>query len=85
MEVVSAVKVGRLTCGAQKGHGVVRHALEKDSYCWGTKNKALCGTQPGRRSVGFVADEGITEITCDRCARKVEQLGCQIVEVPTNR
>ena len=83
MNVVAVVKVGRLTCGAQKGHGVIRHALDVDRYCWGAKSKALCGTEPGKRSVGFVSDEGKTEITCERCRKKIEKLGAVVVDVST--
>lgn len=81
MNVVSVVKVGRLTCGAQKGHGVVRHALDANKYCFGTKSKSLCGTEPGRRSVGFVSDEGNMIVTCERCKKKIEKQGHTVVDV----
>jgi len=74
MEIISVVKMGRLSCGCQKDHGVVRHGMFKDQYCWGTHSKALCGSAPGRRSVGFVNDEDITEITCERCLAKIKKL-----------
>ena len=70
----SVVKMGRLTCGFQKGHGVVRHAIPMDDYFFGCKGKALCGTQPGRRSVGWVNDEEVTEVTCARCLGKMRKI-----------
>lgn len=72
--ILSVVKMGRLTDGFQKDHGVVRHAMMEESYCWGTHSKALCGSKPGRRSVGFVNDPDITDITCKPCLKKIEKL-----------
>jgi len=66
---ISVVKAGRLSDGFQRDHGVVRHAMAEEDYCWGTHQKALCGTKPGKRSVGFVDDPDITVITCPRCIK----------------
>ncbi|WP_339064790.1 hypothetical protein [Teredinibacter turnerae] len=77
---ISATKTGRCANGSQLDHGTVRHALPAESYFWGCKSVALCGTKPGRRSVGFVSDKGKTTITCARCAAKLKKLGGEVVE-----
>lgn len=41
MNVVSVVKVGRLTDGAQRDHGFVRHAMPAERYCWGAKSNFI--------------------------------------------
>lgn len=74
MEILSVVKMGRLANGFEKDHGVVRHAINKKKYFWGTHSPALCGTRPGKRSVGFVNDDDITEITCPKCLKKLNNL-----------
>lgn len=68
-----AVKLGRLASGAQSDHGMVIHAVppEVNHYGFG---RAMCGTEPGRRSVGWATDYEGRAITCERCRRKVERL-----------
>ena len=78
-ELVSVVKMGRLCSEKQGGHGVVRHAMEKENYCLGTKNKALCGTKPGKRSVGFASDKSIKEITCNSCKKKIGRMESALI------
>jgi|TARA_Y100000310_G_scaffold257457_2_gene265512 hypothetical protein len=76
---ISVVKMGRLADGHQGGHGVVRHAMDAAIYHgFGSHQKALCATKPGRRSVGFVHDEGVDEITCKQCQHKIEMYGWQL-------
>lgn len=81
MNVVSVVKTGRCSNGAERDHGSVRHAMDAERYHWGAMGKALCGAQPGRRSVGFVSDEGRTEITCARCKGKADKAGAVVIDV----
>ena len=73
-KIAFVVKTGRCANGSQLDQGTVRHAMLKVDYVWGSKQKAFCGTEPGRRSVGFVADENATEITCKVCSNIVERM-----------
>lgn len=73
MNIISVVKMGRLSDAVQRDHGIVRHAMLEDDYRFGAHSKALCGTKPGRRSVGWANDKDITEITCDRCLKKLKK------------
>jgi len=84
MKVVAAVKAGRCVNGGQADHGQVYHALPQERAHFGAKTKALCGTETGRRSVGFVCDKGVVKVTCKRCLAKIEKKGYEIVE-PNDR
>lgn len=66
----AGVKMGRLASGSQSDHGIVIHALPLDVRHYG-HGKALCGTQPGRRSIGWATDYDINAINCPRCLRKL--------------
>lgn len=63
------VKAGRLANGAERDHGTIIHAV-------GTHG-ALCGTEPGMRSGGWVkpypqGDDAL--VNCDRCMKTIAQL-----------
>ncbi len=75
MKTLSVVKLGRLSDGFQRDHGRVRHALPEADYSYGTRRVALCGTRPGKRSVGFAHDPEHPEVTCPRCLSKLRRAG----------
>ena len=54
---------GRCANGAERDHGTRFHAVETTSY------KALCGSKPGRRSVGWSRELG--PVSCPRCISKL--------------
>jgi hypothetical protein len=60
---------GRCANGFERDRGTVYHAVpeEASNSGWGT---ALCGKEPGRRSVGWAHREG-TEVSCPRCLKKL--------------
>jgi hypothetical protein len=63
------VMLGRLSNGFESDHGTRYHAVKFGSH------KAVCGAQPGRRSVGWTFDprgHG-KEITCPRCIAKLKR------------
>jgi hypothetical protein len=67
----SMIKTGRCTDGFERGAGRVRHALPDDTpEC--SHAKALCGTKPGRRSVGW--SNNLYYVNCKRCLQKLEAL-----------
>lgn len=67
--IVPLQKAGRCVNGFENDHGSVVHAVPNGiEYCRG---KALCGTEPGRRSVGWVKPYGSQDITCARCLSKL--------------
>lgn len=49
--------------------------MDANAYCWGTHQAALCGSKPGRRSVGFVHDHDRPTVTCKQCLKKIEKQG----------
>lgn len=57
---------GRCANGAERDHGTRWHAVPIGLY------KALCGVEPGRRSVGWSSHrvEG-QDVTCPRCVKKL--------------
>lgn len=59
-------KTGRLANGAERDGGVIYHAVLFDNY------KAVCGTQPGRRSVGWSSYHG-EKVTCQACIKRLTQ------------
>ena len=61
-----AAKMGTLSSGAQRNHGVVLHLVPDEVRHFG-HGKALCGTEPGRRSIGWATDYEGLEPTCKRC------------------
>lgn len=64
-EYTAARKIGRCANGAERGKGVVYHAV---NGVWA----ALCGTQPGRQSAGRQSEpEPIDKVNCPRCLRKL--------------
>lgn len=65
-------KGGRSFNGAHRDGGVVVHIVagtEPNGY-WGTK--ALCGTEPGRRSYGWSTTN--RPPTCEKCLKKFSTL-----------
>ena len=71
MEYKGRVKLGRLSNGFESDHGYVVHACSSNisSYCGG---KALCGTEPGKKSVGW-SPADYPEITCPKCIKKLNK------------
>lgn len=69
MPIVSARKGGRCWNDAHRDSGYVIHAVEeqKGGGFWG--DKALCGTEPGRRSYGWTGSD--KEINCEKCLKKL--------------
>lgn len=59
-------KTGRLANGAERDGGEIYHAVRFDKY------KAVCGTQPGRRSVGWSNYHG-EKVTCQACIKRLTQ------------
>lgn len=55
--------LGRLRNGAARDHGILTHAVKNGEW------RAVCGAQPGRRSVGWVRSYGDETITCPRCVK----------------
>ena len=66
-----AVKLGRLASGAQSDHGTVKHLV---SWETGTNGAAICGTRPGRRSVGW-QDADAPYRPCPHCLKRAERQG----------
>ncbi len=64
-------KLGTLSSGAQRNHGTVLHALPLSVSHFGY-GKALCGTEPGRRSIGWATDYEGMPVTCKRCLAKIK-------------
>lgn len=51
---------GRCVSGAERGHGILYHAVPLGSL------RALCRAKPGRRSAGWSSYHG-EEVTCPKC------------------
>lgn len=61
--------LGRLRNGAARDHGILNHAVKLGEW------KAVCGAQPGRRSVGWVRAYDLEEgVTCPRCIKRMDLL-----------
>jgi hypothetical protein len=58
--------LGRLADGFQSDHGTRYHAVKFGSQ------RAMCGAQPGKRSVGWSEYHG-KDVTCPRCIKKVQR------------
>lgn len=59
-----ARKMGRCANGAERDSGRGTHAVLLNSW------RALCGTEPGRRSAGW-SERNVDEVTCPRCLRRL--------------
>jgi len=57
---------GRCANGSELDHGTRYHAVEFDS------NRAMCGTKPGRRSVGWTRE--YKDVTCPRCIARLAKI-----------
>ena len=69
---------GRLANGAEADGGYLYHArlLEADGY---PAFKAVCGAQPGRRSIGWGAYKPSSRrVTCKRCLARLQRLGYEV-------
>lgn len=72
-EVLAAKLAGRCANGLERGQGTKLHAIpaaqvrHHRGFAEAT-GRALCGAQPGRRSVGWTACES-HPVTCPRCQR----------------
>lgn len=73
LQIITARKAGRCANGNEAGQGSKVHALtvtpNDNGELWG---RAICGTRPGRRSVGWTNAQGAA-VTCDRCKSKPGQ------------
>lgn len=67
--ITPMVKAGRCADGFEGGHGSVVHGVA-DGIEFGM-GKALCRTQPGRRSVGWVKPYKEKPINCASCLKKM--------------
>lgn len=69
--IIAAKKAGRCTSGYELGQGTVIHAVEGELNSWNEiYGKALCGTEPGRRSVGWTVMQE-KPVTCQKCLKKI--------------
>lgn len=59
--------VGRLANANERGQGVRYHALPSGTQEF-SHEIALCGAEPGRRSVGWAAGE---QVTCSACLKRL--------------
>lgn len=72
-DVLAAKLAGRCANGLERGQGTNLHAIpatqvrQHGGFVEAT-GKALCGAEPGRRSVGWTACES-RPVTCPRCRR----------------
>lgn len=68
LDYKAKVKAGRLANGAELDHGHISHAVNLHG--------ALCGTKPGKRSVGWVDPypEVDPPITCEKCLEAIDKL-----------
>lgn len=75
--VVAAKLAGRCATGLERGQGTNLHAIpvaqvRRNFGFVEATGKALCGAQPGRRSVGWTACES-HPVTCPRCQRAISR------------
>jgi hypothetical protein len=61
-------RLGRLANGAERDKGHTVHAVPTGTPY--SRYRAFCGAQPGPRSVGWQAEDGL-EVTCSRCLRRL--------------
>lgn len=73
-EYTEATKGGRCFNGAHRDAGVIVHYVRKMEYgCagyWG--DKALCGTEPGRRGYGW--NVSTKNVNCPKCIKRYEKI-----------
>ncbi len=75
VEVVAMKLAGRCANGLERGQGTNLHAVpaaqvRRNFGFIEATGKALCGAQPGHRSVGWTACES-QPVTCPRCQRAI--------------
>ncbi len=75
VDVVAAKLAGRCANGLERGQGTNLHAVPAAQvrHNFGlieATGKALCGAQPGRRSVGWTTCES-QPVSCPRCQRAI--------------
>jgi hypothetical protein len=70
-KIAIATKGGRAANGFQRDQGSVTHAIPNGAD-YGFQ-KALCGTEPGRRSIGWTGIESkrYQKVICEKCKRKM--------------
>ncbi len=75
VDVVAAKLAGRCTNGLERGQGRNLHAVPAAEVrrSFGFAGKAMCGAQPGRRSVGWTVCES-QPVTCPRCQRAIARV-----------
>lgn len=67
MRIDILTKAGTCRNGFERDSGRVSHAVPRDEI------KALCGTEPGRTSVGWSAYAS-DKVTCPRCLAKMTKM-----------
>lgn len=66
-------KTGRCANGAERGRGLVLHAVERGTF-EGVGN-ALCGAEPGNRSAGWSGVmRPLDQVNCPRCLKRIEMI-----------
>jgi hypothetical protein len=71
--ITPAKKAGRCANGAELDQGSVIHGVAGKPNNYGDVfGKALCGTQPGRRSVGWTTMSE-KSISCPKCLNKIRR------------
>jgi hypothetical protein len=77
--IIPAQLAGRCLTGEQRGHGTRTHAIDVAPERIPPQRsnlvsfiKALCGAEPGRRSAGWSAWDGMV-VDCPRCIKKIER------------
>ncbi|WP_267122940.1 hypothetical protein [Xanthomonas sacchari] len=77
--VLAAKLAGRCANGLERGQGSNLHAIpssqvRRQGGFTEAAGKALCGAEPGRRSVGWTVCEQ-QPVSCPRCLRALERVG----------
>lgn len=73
-EYVPARKTGRCFNGSELDGGILIHYVPKmpDNVNGDWFDKALCGTEPGRRGNGWSKDN--REVTCKKCIKRLNKM-----------
>ena len=78
VDVLAGKLAGRCTDGLERGQGTNLHAIpatqvRREGAFAEAMGRALCGAQPGRRSVGWtVCEQG--QVSCPRCQRTLARV-----------
>jgi hypothetical protein len=67
LDICVRMKPGRCANGAELGGGTRWHAVPYGQY------KAICGTEPGRRTPGWSSWHDSKVVTCPTCKKRLEK------------